>query len=76
LTQAIQVYLNQPEQAADITVNYGKDATLTRDMVLRRFELEKDLVVGHDGQPPLWMSADSWNNLAALLIEYGVISLN
>jgi hypothetical protein len=45
-------------------------------MVLRRFELEKDLVVGHDGQPPLWMSAESWNNLAVLLTQYGGISLN
>jgi NitT/TauT family transport system substrate-binding protein len=76
LTQAIQVYLNQPDEAADITVKYSKDATLTREMVLRRFVLEKDLVVGHDRQPPLWMSADSWNNLAALLTEYGVIDLH
>jgi NitT/TauT family transport system substrate-binding protein len=76
LSQAIQVYLNQPEEAADITLKYSKDASLTRDMVLRRFELEKDLVLGHDGQPPLWMSVESWNNLAALLTEYGGIELH
>ena len=76
LTQAIQIYLNQPEEAADITLKYSKDASLTREMVLRRFELEKDFVIGHDGQPPLWMSADGWNNLAALLTQYGGISLN
>jgi NitT/TauT family transport system substrate-binding protein len=75
LSQAIQVYLNQPEEAADITLKDSKDANLTRDMVLRRFELEKDLVLGHDGQPPLWMSVESWNNLAALLTEYGGIEL-
>jgi hypothetical protein len=45
-------------------------------MVLRRFELEKDLVLGHDGQPPLSMSVESWNNLAALLTEYGGIELH
>ena len=75
LSRAIQVYLNQSEEAADITLKDSKDANLTRDMVLRRFELEKDLVLGHDGQPPLWMSVESWNNLAALLTEYGGIEL-
>jgi NitT/TauT family transport system substrate-binding protein len=75
LSQAIQVYLNQPEEAADITLKDSKDANLTRDMVLRRFELEKDLVLGKDGQPPLWMSVESWNNLAALLTQYGGIDL-
>jgi NitT/TauT family transport system substrate-binding protein len=75
LSQAIQVYLNQPEEAADITLKDSKDANLTRDMVLRRFELERDLVLGHDGQPPLWMSVESWNNLAALLTQYGGIEL-
>jgi len=44
--------------------------------LLRRFQLEKDLVVGRDGQPPLWMSADVWNNSAALMAEYGVINLD
>ena len=76
LTQSIQIYLNQPEEAADITLKYSKDASLTREMVLRRFELEKDLVIGHDGQPPLWMSGEGWNNLAALLTQYGGISLD
>jgi NitT/TauT family transport system substrate-binding protein len=75
LSQAVQVYLNQPEEAADITLKDSKDANLTRDMVLRRFELEKDLVLGKDGQPPLWMSVESWNNLAALLTQYGGIEL-
>jgi NitT/TauT family transport system substrate-binding protein len=75
LSQAVQVYLNQPEEAADVTLKDSKDANLTRDMVLRRFELEKDLVLGKDGQPPLWMSVESWNNLAALLTQYGGIEL-
>ncbi len=73
LSQAIQFYLDHPEETADITVRYGKDATLNRDLVLRRFQLERDLVLGHDGQPPLWMAGDVWNNSAALMIEYGVI---
>ena len=76
LSQAIQFYLANPGETADITVKYGKDATLTKEMVLRRFELERDLVVGHDGQPPLWMSADAWNNLSALLTQYGVVELH
>jgi len=76
LSQAIRFYLDHPEETADITIRYGKDATLSRDLVLRRFQLEKDLVVGRDGQPPLWMSADVWNNSAALMAEYGVINLD
>jgi ABC-type nitrate/sulfonate/bicarbonate transport system substrate-binding protein len=74
LAQAIQFLLDHPEETADISVRYGKDTTLSRDLVLRRFQLERDLVLGHDGQPPLWMSADVWNNSAALLTEYGVIN--
>jgi ABC-type nitrate/sulfonate/bicarbonate transport system substrate-binding protein len=74
LSQAIQFMLDHPDETADITVRYGKDTTLSRDLVLRRFQLERDLVTGHDGQPPLWMSADVWNNSAALLTEYGVIN--
>jgi hypothetical protein len=68
--------LDHSEETADITIRYGKDATLSRDLVLRRFQLEKDLVVGRDGQPPLWMSSDVWNNSAALMAEYGVINLD
>jgi NitT/TauT family transport system substrate-binding protein len=75
LSQAIQFILDHPEETADITVRYGKDSTLSRDLVLRRFQLERDLVLGHDGQPPLWMSADVWNNSAALFTQYGVINL-
>jgi len=76
LSQAIRFYLDHSEETADITIRYGKDATLSRDLVLRRFQLEKDLVVGRDGQPPLWMSSDVWNNSAALMAEYGVINLD
>jgi NitT/TauT family transport system substrate-binding protein len=75
LSQAIQFVLDHPEETADIAVRYGKDSTLSRDLVLRRFQLERDLVLGHDGQPPLWMSADVWNNSAALFTQYGVINL-
>jgi hypothetical protein len=56
-------------------VRYGKDAALDKSMVMRRFELERDLVVGHDGKPPLWMSEEVWNNSATLLTQYGVINL-
>ena len=76
LSQAIRFYLDHPEETANITIRYGKDATLSPDLVLRRFQLEKDLVVGRDGQPPLWMSSDVWNNSAALMAEYGVINLD
>ena len=41
LTEAVQIYLNRPEEAAEITLKYSKDASLTREMVWRRFELDR-----------------------------------
>jgi NitT/TauT family transport system substrate-binding protein len=75
MLKAVQFYLDHPDETADITIRYGKDATLDKATVLRRFELERDLVIGHDGKPPLWMSEEVWNTSATLLTQYGVINL-
>jgi ABC-type nitrate/sulfonate/bicarbonate transport system substrate-binding protein len=75
MIKANRFYLDHPEESADITVRYSKDATLDRALVLRRFELERDLVLGHDGKPPLWMSEEVWNNSTTLLLQFGVIDL-
>jgi NitT/TauT family transport system substrate-binding protein len=75
MIKATKFYLEHPEETAEITVRYGKDAALDKSIVMRRFELERDLIVGHDGKPPLWMSEEVWNNSATLLTQYGVINL-
>jgi ABC-type nitrate/sulfonate/bicarbonate transport system substrate-binding protein len=75
LQQAMQFRLSHPEEAADITVKWAKDAELTRAKVLRRFELEQPLLVGTDGQPPMWMKPENWDTLAALLLQFEQIEL-
>jgi ABC-type nitrate/sulfonate/bicarbonate transport system substrate-binding protein len=75
IQQALKFRQEHPDEAADITVKYGKDADLTRAKVLRRFELEQALLEGHDGQPQMWMTEENWDTLAALLLQFGQIDI-
>ncbi len=73
LNRAVRFYLDHPAETAAITVRESKDATLTPEMVMRRFELERPLVTGDDGTPPLQMRAEAWNRILATLIQDGEV---
>ncbi|MGF1530835.1 MAG: ABC transporter substrate-binding protein [Puniceicoccaceae bacterium] len=74
LDQAVQFYLEQPEEAAAITSRYAVDVSLSPEDVARRFGTERDLVRGDDGLPVLHMDPTRWNEVTSLLIQYGLIS--
>ena len=73
--QGLKFLLENPEESADISVAYGTDAPVTREEALRRFELQKDLIEGNDGQQLMYMSLDRWNSEVATQIQFGQIEL-
>jgi len=75
LGRSIQFVLDHPDDAAEITVRMCDDTSLRKFSVLRRFHIERELIEGSDGQPLQYMSAGSWDSLAALLLLSGQIEL-
>ena len=73
--QGIRYMLENPDASADIAVRYGVDAQLTREQVLRRFELQEALVIGNDDLPISQMSAERWDAQVASMIQYGQLEL-
>ena len=66
---------HNPEESAEIAVRYAVDAQLTKEQVLRRFQLQENLVMG-DGEFPLGhMSADRWNAQMASMIQFDQMDL-
>lgn len=75
LDQGIGYLLAHPDESADIALAYGVDAELTRDMTLRRFELQRPLIEESGGLPLTHMSAQRWNSQVAAMIQYGLIDV-
>jgi ABC-type nitrate/sulfonate/bicarbonate transport system substrate-binding protein len=73
--QGVKFLLENPEESAAIAVEYGVDAQLTPEQALRRFELQAPLVEGTDGLPLMHMTPDAWNNLIAVMVQYGQLEL-
>ncbi|MCE7985210.1 MAG: hypothetical protein DYG89_28900 [Caldilinea sp. CFX5] len=73
--QGLQYLLDHPEESADITLTYATALTLPRELVLRRFELQKPLIIGNDGLPPLHIVPERLNAHAAVLIQQGLLKL-
>lgn len=75
LSQATTFMLEHPEEAAAITSRRSTDVALTQAQVMRRFDLQKDLMIGNDGQPVLYMNGDRWDSLAAGMVQFKQIEL-
>ena len=75
MREATQFLLDHPEKAADITLNFGLTTSLTREQVLRRFELQRDSIEAVEGAPLMHMDMDKWNRVGGLLSMYGQIQL-
>lgn len=75
LSQAAGFMIEHPQEAAEITARRSTDVKLTPEQVLRRFDLQKDLMIGDDQQPLLYMSAERWNALAAGMVQFQQIEL-
>ena len=75
-SQGLNYLLENPDASAEIAVEYGVDAQLTKEQALRRFELQEALVVGSDDLPVSHMSADRWNTQVASMIQYDQLELD
>ncbi len=75
LGQGVEYLLTNPEDSAEIALDYGVDAELTREQTLRRFELQRPLIEGSGDLPLGHMSAQRWNNQVAAMIQYGLIEV-
>ncbi len=73
--QGLKFLLDNPEESAEIAVEYGIDAPLTPADALRRFELQRSLIEGGDGLPLMHMSPVHWNEEVAALIQFGQIDV-
>ncbi len=73
--QGLKFLLENPEESAEIAVQYGTDAPVTKEEALRRFELQKDLIEGDDGLQLMAMSLDRWNSEVATQVQFGQIEL-
>ena len=64
-----------PEESAEIAVNYAVDAQLTEEQALRRFQLQETLLIDVDGLPIGYMSSERWNEQVASMIQYDQMDL-
>ncbi len=75
LRQAVEFMLDDPVTSAEITSRYATGQPLTPAQVLRRFDLQRDLVIG-DGRAGLLRSdPDAIDRTAAHMVRAGVIAL-
>ncbi len=75
LSQGIKHLIENPEDSADIAVQYSVDVQLTKEQALRRFQLQEALVIGNDDLPVAHMSAERWNVQVASMIQYDQLEL-
>jgi len=73
LERATRFYFENPEASAAIASRYATDTNYAPEDVLRRYEFERPIVRGDDGLPLLHMDSERWNDVAALLVKYGLI---
>lgn len=75
LRRAVEFMLDDPATAAEITSRYATGQPLTPAQVLRRFELQRDLVIGADRADLLRSDPDAIDRTAAHMVRAGVITL-
>lgn len=75
LYQGTAFIIDHPEEAAAITARRSTDVSLTPAQVMRRFEIQRKLMIGNDQQPLLHMSADRWDSLAAGMVQFRQIEV-
>lgn len=73
--RGIRYLLDEPEASARIAVELAEEGSITYDMALARFELQRELIIGNDGLGLMMMSADEWNKVVAINYQYGQIEL-
>ena len=74
--QALRFILDHPDEAAEITARRSTDVPLTPAMVRRRFDLQRDMMLGKKETPLQQMLPEDWDKLAANLLQSGSIDLS
>ncbi|MGJ3241899.1 MAG: ABC transporter substrate-binding protein [Opitutales bacterium] len=75
LEKAIRFMLENPRESAEITARYAVDADLTPEQVMRRFELQRPLILTEDGLPLMGQDPARYDELAATLHQYGQLDI-
>lgn len=75
LVRALRYMIENPVAAADIAVRYAHDAKLTRQQVLRRFELQLPFILGEEGSPLMQMESERLDEVMAVLLKYGQVEI-
>jgi ABC-type nitrate/sulfonate/bicarbonate transport system substrate-binding protein len=70
--RGLQFLLNNPEQSAEIAVEYSVDATgLTKEDAMFRFERQEFLIRGDQGEDLMKTNPAEWDKTTATLLQYG-----
>ncbi len=75
--RGLDYLVENPEESADIAVEYAVDADLTVDQALWRFGIQEDqnLIVGNDDLGLMAMDPAVWNQTVATMLQYGQLEL-
>ncbi len=68
--RAVQLMLDDPKQAAEITKGYSTTTQLTIEQILRRFDLQRSMIEASPGMPILYAPLDTWDRIASQLYTY------
>jgi hypothetical protein len=75
LDRALQTLLAEPEKCADITLKALPPDTLTREQILRRFELQKAYIQPKPNARLLDIKAGKLEDVLAALLQMGKVEL-
>jgi NitT/TauT family transport system substrate-binding protein len=75
LWRATGFMLDHPGESAELTRRYATQADLSIDQILRRFELQRPLIVRESRNDLLRVDADVMDTVAAHLLQNGIIEL-
>lgn len=73
--RAIQLMLDDPSRAAEITQGYSTTTQLSKQQILRRFDLQRSMVKPSPGMPILYAPEAMWDRVASQLFTYNEIEL-
>lgn len=73
--RGIQYHLDNPEKAAEIALKYAQEGSITYEMALERFRIQRDYVIGSDSLGLMAMDPEVWDNVVAVSYQYGEIEL-
>ncbi|MEM9158253.1 MAG: ABC transporter substrate-binding protein [Verrucomicrobiota bacterium] len=73
--RATEFLLSKPEEAAAITQGFSTTSQLSKEQILRRFELQRSFIDADGKYPLMYTPLDTWDVIASQLFTYKQIEL-